>query len=83
MWGDHPLLNVEVATSEIYEESELKKIIINISSQYNHAKVNGARFNIYDKDSNKGYAEAKIAFNEEGFQATGAKKKNVSEITVN
>lgn len=74
-------LNVEVKTDEVYGESDLKKIIIDASSQYNHDKVHGIRYNIINPDG-KGYAEAKIAFDETGMNATGAKKKNNSEITI-
>lgn len=74
-------LNVELKTDEKYSESDLKKIIIDASSQYDHNKVHGIRFNIVDADS-KGYAEAKIAFDEQGMNATGVKKKNIAEITM-
>lgn len=74
-------LNLDVNTTEIYDEAEVKKIIIDASSQYDLKKVNGIRFNFVDKDG-KGYADAKIAFNETGMNATGAKKKNIAEINI-
>lgn len=74
-------LNVEVKTDEEFSESDLKKIIIDASSQYNHDKVHGIRYNFINSDG-KGYAEAKIAFDETGMKATGATKKNIAEITI-
>lgn len=73
--------NVDLITLEKYEEKDLKKIIIYASAQYNHDVVNGIRFNIIEKDGN-GYAKAKIAFNKTGMNATGAKKKNIAEISI-
>lgn len=73
-------INIQIDTTDKYSESELKKIIIDASSQYDHKKVNGIRFNFaYD---GKGYAEAKIAFNDTGINATGVKKKNVAEVNI-
>lgn len=74
-------MNIDVSTTEKYDEADLKKIIIDASSQYDHNKVNGIRFNIVDGEG-KGYADAKIAFNETGMKATGVKKKNIAEINM-
>lgn len=72
--------NVEMTTTEKYDESKLKKIIIDASSQYNHDVVNGIRFKILQ--DGKQYAQAKIAFNKTGMNATGTKKENIAEITI-
>lgn len=73
--------NIDLITTDRYDESDLKKIIIDASSQYNLDVVNGIRYNIIDKDG-KGYAEAKIAFNKQGMNATGAKKENIADIII-
>ncbi len=73
-------LNINVKTDEQFNESDLKKIIIDLTSQYDPKKVHGARYYIVDADG-KGYAKAKMAFDKKGMNATGAKKKNIIEIT--
>ncbi|QJT71656.1 hypothetical protein [Psychrobacillus phage Spoks] len=75
-------LNIEVTTTEKYNESKLNSIVIDISSQYNLDKVNGIRFSFFDKENDFLYANGIIAFSETGQFATGAKKKNIAEISI-
>lgn len=74
-------MNVTVETDEQYAEKDLSKIIKDISNyQYDQTKVNGLRLNFLNKGTV--YADAKIAFNDTGIKATGAKKKKEAEINI-
>ncbi|MDW0112218.1 hypothetical protein QT711_03410 [Sporosarcina saromensis] len=74
-------MNVTVETEEIYKEKDLEKIIKDISNfHYDQTKVNGLRITFLHDD--KSYANAKIAFNQTGMNATGVKEKKKAEIEI-